>query len=245
MATRSPVSRFFASVQPTDIANMAVEEEENTPGLVVGRRGGREVQMTGTAELSAAPDTARVCFRVTSSKGAAAEARGSVQRRLEYIAQSLRQRGVTDENMTISKEMKRTANTYQMEAEVNVIFKDFEKLQDICNMLVEKLDHSVCISSPQFYHSPENIEKLRREVCLHAVSNARRKAQEVCCIVRQSLGKALVIREEEIKELEDQTESNCAPCSIQQKIKSGTIHAASKVYATFEIKGKERNKKNY
>ncbi|XP_075056714.1 interleukin-1 receptor-associated kinase 1-binding protein 1 isoform X1 [Mixophyes fleayi] len=244
MATLPPVSRLFTSVQPADIANMAAEEVENSPGLVVGQRGGREVQVTGTAELSAAPDTARVCFRVTSSKGAAAEARTSVQRRLEYIEQSLRQRGVMDENITISKEIQRTANTYQMEAEVCVIFKDFEKLQDICNILVEKLDRSVCISSPQFFHSPEGIEKLRREVCLNAVSNARRKAQEVCRLVGQSLGKVLIIREEEMKELEDQTESSCASSSIQHKIKSGTVYAASKVSATFEIKGKERNKKS-
>ncbi|XP_073425391.1 interleukin-1 receptor-associated kinase 1-binding protein 1 isoform X1 [Dendrobates tinctorius] len=242
MAAPVPVSRLFASLQPGDMAPMAPEETENRPGIVVGHKGGREVQVTGTAELSAAPDRARVCVRVSSSKAAAAEAKSSVGKRLEYIEQTLRQRGVTDENITISKEIERKSNAYQMDAEVCVVFKDFEKLQNICNMLVEKLSSSVCISSPQFYHSPENMEILRRQVCLNAVSNARRKAQDVCRLVGQSLGKAILIKEEEMKEWEDQ--ADCASSSIQHKIKSATIYATSKVSATFEIKGKDRNKKS-
>lgn len=224
------------------MTNAAADELENKPGIVVTQKGGREVQVTGTAELSAAPDRARLCIRVSSSKGAAAEAKSSVLRRLEYIEQTLRQKGLQDENITVSKEIERKVNSYQMDAEVCVVFEDFEKLQNICNMLVEKLDSSVCISSPQFYHSPENMEKLRRQVCLNAVSNARRKAQDVCRLVGQSLGKAIIVREEEMKEWEDQ--ADCASSSIQHKIKGATVYAASKVSATFEIKGKERNKKS-
>ncbi|KAM4771052.1 interleukin-1 receptor-associated kinase 1-binding protein 1 [Rhinophrynus dorsalis] len=237
-------SRVFASLQQAETSALAHDELENRPGIVVGHRGGRQVEVTGTLEISAAPDRARVCMRVTSSKGVASEAKSSVQRRLEYIDQSLRQTGISEENITISKEFHRTLNTYQMEAEVCVIFSDFEKLQSICNLLVEKLDRSITICSPHFYHSPERMEKLRREVCLGAVSNAKRKAQEVCHLVGQSLGKALIIKEEEMREWQDQSDTCSSTTSIQQKIKSATIYAASKVYATFEIKGKEGNKKN-
>ncbi|KAG9493721.1 hypothetical protein GDO78_001542 [Eleutherodactylus coqui] len=191
MAAQLPLSRLFASLQPGDMMNIAADEQANKPGILIGQKGGREVQ---------------------------------------------------DENITISKEIERKTNAYQMDAEVCVVFEQFEKLQDICNMIVEKLDSSVCISSPHFYHTSENMEKLRRQVCLNAVSNARRKAQDVCRLVGQSLGKAIIIREEEMKEWEDQ--ADCVSSSIQHKIKSATIHAASKVSATFEIKGKERNKKN-
>ncbi|XP_068137623.1 interleukin-1 receptor-associated kinase 1-binding protein 1 [Hyperolius riggenbachi] len=241
----APLSRMFAALQPADITERSGEEQENRPGIVIGQRGGREVQVTGTAEMSAAPDTARVCIRVTSSKGTAAEARSSVQRRLEYIEQSLRLRAVPDEHKTISKEILRIYNTYQMDAEVCVVFKDFEKLQNLCNVLVEKLDNSVTISSPHFYHSPENMEKLRREVCLTAVNNARRKAQEVCHLVGQSLGRSIIIREEEMKEWEDQSEVSCTQSSsFQHKIKTGTVYVTSKVFAAFEIRGKDKRKKD-
>lgn len=54
----------------------------------------REVHVSGTSEVSASPDRAQVAVRVSSSKDAAAEAKKSVCRRLDYIAQSLQQQGV-------------------------------------------------------------------------------------------------------------------------------------------------------
>lgn len=54
----------------------------------------REVHVSGTAEVSALPDRAQVVVRVSSTKEAAAEAKKSVSRRLDYVAQSLRQQGV-------------------------------------------------------------------------------------------------------------------------------------------------------
>lgn len=55
---------------------------------------GRELHVSGSAELSAGPDRARVSVRLGSRKGAAGAARSSVSRRLEYIAHSARHRGV-------------------------------------------------------------------------------------------------------------------------------------------------------
>lgn len=55
---------------------------------------GREVHVSGAAEVSAGPDRAQVAVRVSSTKEAAAEAKKSVCRRLDYIAQSLQQQGL-------------------------------------------------------------------------------------------------------------------------------------------------------
>lgn len=54
----------------------------------------REVHVSGTAEVTASPDRAQVAIRVSSTKEAAAEAKRSVCRRLDYITQSLQQRGL-------------------------------------------------------------------------------------------------------------------------------------------------------
>uniref|UniRef100_A0A8C5R9S7 Interleukin 1 receptor associated kinase 1 binding protein 1 n=1 Tax=Leptobrachium leishanense TaxID=445787 RepID=A0A8C5R9S7_9ANUR len=233
IASLTTASRLFAA-----------DAMENQTGIVLGQQGGREVQVSGYTERSAAPDRARVCFHLSSCKGTAAEAKSSVQRRLEYAEQCLRQSGVTEENITITREFQKTSNSYQMDAEICVVFLDFGKLQTVCNTLVEKLDSSITISPVQFYHSPPCMEKLRCDVCLGAVGDARRKAQEICRLVGQALGKALIIKEEEIREWVDQSDTTCGSSSIQQKIKSVTVHAASKVFATFEIKAKEKNKKN-
>uniref|UniRef100_A0A8C9HJ01 Interleukin-1 receptor-associated kinase 1-binding protein 1 n=1 Tax=Piliocolobus tephrosceles TaxID=591936 RepID=A0A8C9HJ01_9PRIM len=143
------------------------------------------------------------------------------------------------ENITMTKDFRRVENAYHMEAEVCITFTEFGKMQNICNFLVEKLDSSVVISPPQFYHTPGSVENLRRQACLVAVENAWRKAQEVCNLVGQTLGKPLLIKEEETKEWEGQIDDHqssrlSSSLTVQQKIKSATIHAASKVFITFE-----------
>lgn len=54
----------------------------------------REVHVSGAAEVSASPDRAQVAVRISSTKEAAAEAKKSVCRRLDYISQSLQQQGL-------------------------------------------------------------------------------------------------------------------------------------------------------
>ncbi|NXJ07599.1 IKBP1 protein, partial [Odontophorus gujanensis] len=209
---------------------------------------GREVHVSGSAELSAGPDRARVSLRLGSRKELAGAARSSVSRRLEYIAHSARQRGVPEENMTITEEFSRVENTYQMEAEVCIIFSDFGKMQNICNLLLDKLGTSVTISPPHFYHTPEAIDTLRRRVCVAAVGNTRQKAQEVCQLFGQSLGKPLLIKEEETKEWGGHMDSHLSnspdSLTLQERIQNATAHASCRVFAVFEIKGKEsrRNK---
>ncbi|XP_032195111.1 interleukin-1 receptor-associated kinase 1-binding protein 1 isoform X3 [Mustela erminea] len=233
---QAPQSRVFVELVPwadRGRENNVVSGSELLPGFrrplssAQTQTATREVHVSGTAELSASPDRAQVAVLVSSTKETAAEAKKSVCRRLDYITQSLQQQGL----------------------QVCITFTEFGKMQNICNFLIEKLDSSVVISQPQFYHTPSSVENLRRKACLVAVENARRKAQEVCNVVGQTLGKPLLIKEEETKEWEGQIDDLqssrlSGSLTIQQKIKSATIHAASKVFITFEVKGKEKKRKN-
>nr|XP_045364576.1 interleukin-1 receptor-associated kinase 1-binding protein 1 isoform X2 [Camelus bactrianus] len=233
---QAPPSRVFVELVPwTDRGreNNLVSGGETLSALrrplssAQAQTSSREVHVSGTAEVSASPDRAQVAVRVSSTKEAAAEAKKSVCRRLDYITQTLQQQGV----------------------QVCITFTEFGKMQNICNFLVEKLDSSVVISQPQFYHTSGSVENLRRQACLVAVENAWRKAQGVCNLVGQTLGKPLLIKEEETKEWEGQIDDHQSPRlssspTVQQKIKSATIHAASRVFVTFEVKGKEKKKKH-
>ncbi|XP_004752854.1 interleukin-1 receptor-associated kinase 1-binding protein 1 isoform X2 [Mustela lutreola] len=233
---QAPQSRVFVELVPwadRGRENNVVSGSELLPGFrrplssAQTQTATREVHVSGTAELSASPDRAQVAVLVSSTKETAAEAKKSVCRRLDYITQSLQQQGL----------------------QVCITFTEFGKMQNICNFLIEKLDSSVVISQPQFYHTPSSVENLRRKACLVAVENARRKAQEVCNVVGQTLGKPLLIKEEETKEWEGQIDDLqssrlSGSLTVQQKIKSATIHAASKVFITFEVKGKEKKRKN-
>lgn len=48
-----------------------------------------------------------------------------------------------------------------MYVEINVEFYDFKVCQELCNLLVEKLDESVFISRPVFAHGPGKLETAR------------------------------------------------------------------------------------
>ncbi|XP_031200555.1 interleukin-1 receptor-associated kinase 1-binding protein 1 [Mastomys coucha] len=253
----APASRVFMELVPWadrgrenhPISAAEVQSIGCRPHVAQAPQGAREVHVSGAAEVSACPDRALVTVRVSSTKEVSAEAKKSVCRRLDYITQSLQQQGLPAENVTVTKDIRRVENAYYMEAEVCITFTEFGKMQNICNFLVEKLDSSVVISPPEFYHTPGSIENLRRQACLVAVENAWRKAQEVCNLVGQTLGKPLLIKEEETKDWEGQTDDHQlsrlpGSLTVQQKIKSATIHAASKVFITFEVKGKEKKKKH-
>ncbi|XP_057350300.1 interleukin-1 receptor-associated kinase 1-binding protein 1 isoform X5 [Manis pentadactyla] len=233
---QAPQSRVFVELVPwadRGRENHPVSASETLPGLhrppssAAAPTAPREVHVSGSAEVSAGPDRARVAVRLSSTKAAAAEARRSVGRRLDYVTQSLRRQGV----------------------QVCITFTEFGKMQNICNFLVEKLDSSVVISQPQFYHTPGSVENLRRQACLVAVENAQRKAQEVCNLVGQTLGMPLLIKEEETREWEGQTDDHqpsglSHSLTVHQKVQGATIHAASKVFITFEVKGKEKKKRH-
>lgn len=88
---------------------------------------------------------------------------------------------------------------------------------------------------------------LSRRVCVAAVGNTRQKAQEVCRLFGQSLGKPLLIKEEETKEWGGHIDSHLSnspdSLTLQERIQNATAYASCRVFAVFEIKGKE-NRRN-
>lgn len=89
-----PPARVFAELCPVPAPASVPAPVPAGGGGGLPAPSGREVHVSGSAELSAVPDRARVSLRLGSRKGVAGAARSSVSRRLEYIAQSARQRGV-------------------------------------------------------------------------------------------------------------------------------------------------------
>ena len=63
--------------------------------------------------------------------------------------------------MQVHKTMRRSDTMYIMDAEVVVVFLDFHKYQTACNLLVEKLDETVSVGVPEFYHASTTLETLR------------------------------------------------------------------------------------
>ncbi|CAL8313460.1 unnamed protein product [Lota lota] len=160
----------------------------------------REVQVTGFAEDSRQADRVTVSLGVSSSKESVSDASNSVSRRLEYIQQTLRQHGVKDEEVSVKRRIHRENDVYHMQAEATVDFSDFQMMDRVCCVLLEKLDKSVSMGTPQFHHSTESLSNLRCRVCLAAVENAQQKASDLSRLLGQTLGPPLLVREEETRE---------------------------------------------
>ena len=66
-----------------------------------------------------------------------------------------------ESHINVSKVLRRVDGLYHMDVEVTATFIDFNKSQAVGNFLVEKLDETVRVSTPEFFHSPHQLENLR------------------------------------------------------------------------------------
>lgn len=82
-----------------------------------------------------------------------------MNRRVDYVLQTLKSYHIKD--FKIHKSLNRVKKLYQMEVEVVVEFSDFSKCEQVCNLLVEKLDETVKVSSAVLYHTPSKLDSLR------------------------------------------------------------------------------------
>ncbi|XP_077977283.1 interleukin-1 receptor-associated kinase 1-binding protein 1-like [Glandiceps talaboti] len=246
MASSYRPTQVFASFTTTPPAHKlkkTPEIEDNTKKVPTQR----EIQVSASGEAFLPPDRARVTVTVSSTKENVSEAKNSVTRRLDYILQSLQTHGVKEGDIDVYKNIQRIDGLYDMKTEVTVLFVDFNKCQTTCNFLVEKLDNSVTVSQPQLFHSHQRLEMLRRQACLTAVRNAKQKALEVARLLRQSLGRPLMVREEYSHEWEgpaanEVPQDNEIPVSFQQRIANSTITVSVKIFAAFELKPREKGK---
>lgn len=85
----------------------------------------------------------------------------SVNRRVDYVLHTLKSYHIKENSYKINRILSRSENIYRYEVEIVVEFTDFLKCEEICNLLVEKLDNTVSVSSPAFFHSPSKLESLR------------------------------------------------------------------------------------
>nr|AKA66296.1 interleukin-1 receptor-associated kinase 1-binding protein [Siniperca chuatsi] len=244
-------SRVFAAILPA--AGREFDGNEKEQGLearAVTRQSPsnrvREVQVTGTAEVCCRADRVSVRVSVGNSKESVNEVTNSVSRRLEYILQAVRQHGVSDRDTSVRRFLHREADQYHMDAEVVVTFSDFEKMEQVCSVLLEKLDKSVSVGTPQFYHSAECLSQMRQRVCVSAVENAQQKACEVSQLLGQTLGPPLLVREEETREWRNEDEEvggrgqSAAP--LPHLHCTPTITASSRVSVSFSLRDRSRKK---
>lgn len=242
-------AKVFASISSSaKVKNDAANQVTKTHDIVIDsnkEKMDRLIQVTAVGEVSLPPDRCRINVKVHSVKDNVQDVKNSIQRRLDYVLQTFQNHNVKDVDIQVHKSMRRVESMYEIDAEVVVIFLDFHKCQSASNLLVEKLDESVTVSLPEFYHAGTTLETLRQQASLLAVHNAKQKAQEMAGFVHQAVGKPITIQEEESKEWEGQVEggTDMEPRpTIQQRMSQATVTVSCRVNVTFELKPKVKTK---
>ncbi|XP_038141942.1 interleukin-1 receptor-associated kinase 1-binding protein 1 homolog [Cyprinodon tularosa] len=241
----SPV-RLFATLPAAETRSK--DKQQSLEAAVVRREGVgkpvREVQVSGVAEVSCPADRATVRVSVSSSKESVNEVTNSISRRLEYILQTIRQHGVRDEDISVRRYLHRDADTFSMDAEIIVTFSEFEKMEQMCSILLDKLGKSVHVGAPHFFHSAACLSQLRLRACVSAVENAKQKASRISQLMGESLGSPLLVREEETKEWRSEEEEAAGgehdPTPPLPHIPTAT--ASSHVSLSFSFRDKSKKK---
>ncbi|CAD5113204.1 DgyrCDS2391 [Dimorphilus gyrociliatus] len=165
----------------------------------------REIQVSSSAEFRVNTDRARVMFYLFSSKNSAAESKNSVNRRLDYLLQTLKNHNVKETDITVSKHLEKQESFFAYTVQVNADFSDMSKQSEACNFLVEKLGDSIKLSAPTFYHSPAKLQSSRTQLGLKAVQNTTQKASEIAKLLNCQLGQPVLIKETEHEQYEEST----------------------------------------
>ena len=122
----------------------------------------RQITVSGMGEFSLPPDRIKLIVVITSTKSSSHEAKTSVQRRLKYIEQTLRNFGVKEQDKSFVQSITRRDTMYDVTAELTAIFVDIQRYQHCHNQLVEKLDAPIVrVLDPVFFHSTLRLENLK------------------------------------------------------------------------------------
>nr|CAB3256794.1 interleukin-1 receptor-associated kinase 1-binding protein 1-like [Phallusia mammillata] len=226
----------------------------------------RKVEVSGSAEFTVPPDRCILTIVIKNKKEQAADAKASVERRLEYIVQTLLNNGLHSCDVEVTKNLSRPTgrNLYHMEAQVDAVFtNDLQKCLSVSNLFIEKLDNCVTVLPPILKHDKQRLESTRKQACLTALANARQKALEVCRLLGQTMGRPINVTENIVREWRGSgaTPSDeppeCAepplptveevmtsgPIDVQRRVTEQSITVRVDVTAVFEIRAKlEKNK---
>lgn len=182
-----PIDKTTFALQPMANVNRAIEPPMKVVMMPsTSQKPTRLMTVNATGELKMPPDQVRLVVVISSLKANLSEAKASVHKRFEYAYQTLRKHRISvcflisnsvwkikfnkayenrkykeaDIYVTTSNHRKEKGN-YEVVTEMRATISDFKIYETVYNILVEKLDKSVRIQAPEFFHTPSRIEALK------------------------------------------------------------------------------------
>ncbi|CAF1015181.1 unnamed protein product [Brachionus calyciflorus] len=204
----------------------------------------RKITVNGTGEIKLPPNEIKLLVVISSTKLNIEEAKSSVQRRYEYVYQTMRKYKINESNIFVNTSYNRKEdNNFEVRCEISTVLSDFQIYLQIYNVLTEKLDKTVKVLEPQLAHTANRIEALKRQATIQAIRNAKRTALDIANSVSLQLGKPVEIYQESYKETWGEQVDLTDQKSISDLISEKTIKITCNVRVTFDLI-KSKSKKN-
>lgn len=204
----------------------------------------REIQVGAVGEQRLNPDQVKIVVVIANQKESVEEVKSSVTRREEYVLQAIKNHGVKEDKVAVSKSLTRSEEGeqagFRFSIQITAYFSDFQKCESLSNLLVEKLDPlTVRVNPPEVVPlHPQRLADLRRETCLLAVHNAKQKAAEIAKHFGSfcSLGPPVSIKEEAVEEWGAEEQAIESPLSLSDLVSSRARVVRCSVTALFELR---------
>lgn len=258
-------SKNVLSMQPIQTVKHIMEDYQKQQMTLINGQNGKEnpkrtVTVNGTGEIKMPPNEIKLVIVITSCKTNIEEAKSSVQRRYEYVYQTMRKYKINvigkkkyfillkffynkkESNIFVNTSYCRRDDLYEVRCELSSILSDYKIYLQIYNILIEKLDKTVKILEPELSHSPNRIEALKRQATLQAIRNAKRTALDIAQSVGLQLGKPCEIVQESFRETFGEPMDIVDVKYLSNLINEKTIKVTCNVRVTFDLI-RSRNKK--
>jgi len=241
MAVNRPVQVFTDMKQLQRTAKSFLLTSENAHNLQAmngkdSTQSERQINVTGVGEMELPPDRFSITIKCRSVKESVSDAKASVTRRLDYIVQALKNAALKEEDFCVYQMASHQDSAAVYECEVEAHFIDVSKCLALSNLLVEKLGPGISVSLPVCYHSTGSLDRLRKQVGMLAIHNARHKATEMAKVVNMVVGPALQVNEESFTEGQGSKvteETGDLTPGVRQRMADNAVRMTSQVSVTF------------
>jgi uncharacterized protein YggE len=159
--------------------------------------------ITGTSEIATIPDQAEVTVGITVNQNTVAAAQNQANQVINNITESVRQLGVTSEdiktvNFNVNPRYNYDANPaeiegYSVATSVRVKVKDLDKINQVIDTATANGANRV--NGISFTISDEKEEELRKQARKEAIEDAKESAKELANLADMRLGKIVDISE--------------------------------------------------
>jgi hypothetical protein len=120
------------------------------------KREQRSLTTCGDAEFGLPPDQVKLIVLISSVKQNLDDAKSSVQKRFDYVFQTMKKRlKISDSDLNVVETLnsKEGGKSYELTKEISTVLNDVNKYLEYHNFLVEKLGKSVTFGQPFFSYS--------------------------------------------------------------------------------------------